>query len=64
MAKKTLADYAQERFEEARRNLGLAAIDFSIPDEKILEIRESVRREAAEARRLKKKKGFLGLFGL
>jgi hypothetical protein len=64
MAKKTLADYAQERFEEARRNLGLAATDFSIPDEKLLEIRESVRREADEARRLKKKKGFLGLFGL
>jgi len=64
MAKKTLADYAQERFEEARRDLGLASTDFSIPDEKLLEIRESVRREADEARRLKKKKGFLGLFGL
>ena len=51
MAKKTLADYAQERFEEARRNLGLAATDFSIPDEKLLEIREvgssRIRRSAA-----------------
>jgi hypothetical protein len=64
MARKTLADYAQQKHEEARRGLGLAAIDFSIPDEKILELRQSVRREAAEVRRLKKKKGFLGFLGL
>lgn len=64
MANKSLAAYAQEKHEEARRNLGLAAIDFSIPDEKILEIRESVRRTAEELRQLKKKKGFLGFLGL
>jgi len=64
MAKKTLAAYVQQTFEESRRNLSLAAIDFSIPDEKILELRESVRREAADVQRLKKKKGFLGFLGL
>lgn len=64
MANKTLADYTQEKLKEARRNLGLAAIDFSIPDEKILELRESVRQEAAEVQRLIKKNGFLGFLGL
>ncbi|MBG0802103.1 hypothetical protein IYW40_21325 [Methylocystis sp. H4A] len=64
MAKKHLADYMQEQLAGARRNLALSAIDFSIPDEKILELRESVRREAADVQRLKKKKGFLGFLGL
>lgn len=61
MANKSLAAYAQEKHQEARRNLGLAAIDFSIPDEKILEIREALRQEAQH---LKKKKGLLGFLGL
>jgi hypothetical protein len=60
MATKTLADYAQEKYEQSRRHLGLAAIDFSISDERLLELRKAVRLEAGEARRLKKKKGFLG----
>ncbi|WP_442755101.1 hypothetical protein ACNHKD_00115 [Methylocystis sp. JAN1] len=59
MAKKTLADYAREKYEQSRRNLGLAAIDFSIPDVQLIELRKAVRLEAAEARRLKKK-GFFG----
>jgi hypothetical protein len=61
MTTKSLAAYAQEKHQEARRNLGLAAIDFSIPDEKILEIREALRQEA---QLLKKKKGLLGFLGL
>jgi hypothetical protein len=64
MANKTLADYAQEKFQEARRNLGLAAIDFSISDDKLLELRDSTRREAVETQRLTKKKGFLGFLRL
>ena len=64
MAQKNLADYIQEQLAGARRNLALSAIDFSIPDEKILELRELVRREAADVQRLKKKKGFLGFLGL
>ncbi len=62
MATKSLAAYAQEKHQEARRNLGLAAIDFSIPDEKILEIREALRQEAQQLK--KKKKGLLGFLGL
>jgi hypothetical protein len=61
VANKSLATYAQEKHQEARRNLGLAAIDFSIPDEKILEIREALRQEAQQ---LNKKKGLLGFLGL
>ena len=64
MAQKNLADYMQKQLAGARRNLALSAIDFSIPDEKILELRELVRREAADVQRLKKKKGFLGFLGL
>jgi hypothetical protein len=62
MANKSLAAYAQEKHNEARRDLGLAAIDFSIPDEKILEMREALRQEAQQLRA--KKKGFLGFLGL
>ncbi len=61
MANKTLADYAQEKLKEASRNLGWAAIDFSIPDEQLIEMRDTVRRQAAEAQ---KKKGLLGFLGL
>ncbi|MGD9543698.1 MAG: hypothetical protein AB7F41_04530 [Methylocystis sp.] len=64
MAKKNLTDYLEERLADARRSLALAAIDFSIPDEKILELRESIRQEAADAQRLKKKKSFLGFLGI
>ena len=67
MAKKNLAlaDYMQEKLAGARRNLALAATDFSIPDEKILELRELfVLGKAADVQRLKKKKGFLGFLGL
>ncbi|MGJ0510267.1 MAG: hypothetical protein ACR652_24745 [Methylocystis sp.] len=63
MANKTLAAYAEEKLEDARRNLGLAAMDFSIPDERLLEIRNAVRQATIETRRLKKK-GLLGFLGL
>ncbi len=61
MANKTLADHAKEEHEKARRNLGLAAIDFSVPDEKLLAIRELIRQEAKQ---FTKKKGLLGFLGL
>ncbi|MGJ0505364.1 MAG: hypothetical protein ACR65X_16785 [Methylocystis sp.] len=64
MAKMTLADYAQEELKKARRDLGLAAIDFSIPDEQLVEMRDTVRRQAAETQRLSKKRGLLGFLGL
>jgi hypothetical protein len=64
MANKDLAAYAQQKVDEAKRNLAAAVNDFSISDEQILELRQSVRLEAAEAVRAKKKKGFFGFLGL
>jgi hypothetical protein len=65
MANKDLASYAQQKFEEAKRNLGAAVNDFSIPDEKIIELRQALRLDAAEvAKASKKKKGLLGFLGL
>jgi hypothetical protein len=52
-----LSAYAKEKHEEARQNLGLAAIDFSIPDD-----REALRQEARQLKA--KKKGLLGFLGL
>ncbi len=64
MAAKDLASYAQQKLEEAKRNLAAAVNDFSIPDERILDIRQSVRLASAEAAKLKKKRGFFGFLGL
>ncbi len=64
MANKTLADYAQEELRKASKNLSLAAMDFSIPDEQLVEMRDAVGRQAAEAQRLSKKRGLLGFLGL
>lgn len=64
MANKGLAAYAQQKFDEAKRNLGAAVNDFSIPDDKILELRQSLRLEAAEVAKAKKKKGIFGFLGL
>ncbi len=64
MATKNLASYAQQKLEEAKRNLAAAVNDFSIPDEQILELRQSLRQQAAETAKAKKKKGLLGFLGL
>lgn len=64
MAAKNLADYAQQKLEEAKRNLAAVVNDFSIPDEQILEIRQSVRAASTEAAKAKRKKGFFGFLGL
>jgi hypothetical protein len=64
MANKDLATYAQQKLEEAKRNLAAAVNDFSISDEQILELRQSIRLEAAEAANIKKKKGFFSFLGL
>jgi hypothetical protein len=63
MANKSLESYAQQKLVEAKRNLSAAVNDFSIPDEQILELRQSVRLEVTEATKQKKKKGFFGFLG-
>jgi hypothetical protein len=64
MANRNLTSYAQQKLEEAKRNLRGAVNDFSISDEQIIELRQSVRLLAQEAARMKKKKGFFGFLGL
>ena len=64
MAKVHLIAEAQQRLEEARRHLRYSITDLSIPDEKIVELRDIARQLDAEVTRLTKKKGFLGFFGL
>jgi hypothetical protein len=67
MAKNSLIEFAQAQLDEARRALRTAAVDFDVPDEKVLELRAVARRayeDLAELDRRAAKKGFLGLFGL
>lgn len=61
---KTLLEIEKARFEDARRQIGLAALDFTIPDEQILEMRADVRRLQDGVKKLERKsKSFFGLFG-
>jgi hypothetical protein len=54
---------AQARLDAARRELRLAAINFDVPDEQLLELRANARKvydELAALDRKKLKKGLLG----
>lgn len=55
---------AQARLDQARRELRLAAINFDVPDEQLLELRADARKiyeELAALDRKKLKKGLLGV---
>ena len=57
--------FAQNRLDAARRELRQAVIDFSVTDEKLLELRGVARQAFAELRELDRKNlkaGFLELF--
>lgn len=54
---------AQARLDEARRQLRLAAINFDVPDEQVLELRANARRIYEELAALDRKKLDKGLFG-
>lgn len=61
---KSLLQFAKVRFEDARRQLGLAAMDFSIPDDRFLEMRSEARQMQDEVKKLERKsKSLLGLLG-
>ncbi len=61
---KSLLQFAKVRFEDARRQLGLAAMDFSIPDDRFLEMRSEARQIQDEVKKLERKsKSLLGFFG-
>lgn len=57
--------FAQKRLDEARRNLRDAALDFSVPDEKLLELRVEARHafdamKAVDAQAARARQGFFG----
>jgi hypothetical protein len=54
---------AQRRLDEARRELRLAAINFDVPDEQLLELRANARKVYAELAALDQKKLKKGLLG-
>ncbi len=59
---KTLVEQMKADLEDARRQLGLAALDFDIPDDRLLEMRSDLRRERDEVReRERKSKKLFGI---
>ncbi len=60
---KTLAEQMKADLEDARRRFGLAAMDFNVPDERLVEMRSDLRRMQDEAHRAEQKsKKLFGLF--
>jgi uncharacterized tellurite resistance protein B-like protein len=53
---------AQARLDEARRQLRLAAMNFDVPDEELLELRTKARNVYNELAALDRKKLKKGLF--
>lgn len=65
MSKQTLLMFAQQKLEEAKRDLKFSVQDFSIPDDKIIEQRQAVRASEEEVKKLARKgRGLLGFLGL
>ena len=64
MANQLRVELAQKELNAIRGELRAAAINFSIPDEKVIELREAFRRADAEFRQMNRKRGLLGLLGL
>jgi len=53
----------QRKLDAARGELRAAAINFSVPDDKVLELRTRFQRAEEEMRKLTRKKGLLGFLG-
>ncbi len=65
MAKKasSLLTAMKVRLDETRRQLGFAAMDFSVPDERLLELRNELRSLQEEVKTLERKsKKLFGIF--
>ena len=63
MAGISLLAHMESQLEAARRQIRDAAIDFSIPDDNMLELRADARRVLEEVNELKRKSAKKGLFG-
>jgi hypothetical protein len=62
MAKRPLIALLQSKLDQARKELRAAVVDFDIPDDKLLELREAARQtfiELKEQDRVYERKGFL-----
>jgi len=67
MASRSLIAFAQAQLDDARRALRDAATDFTVSDEKVLELRAAARRayeELAELDRKAAKRGLFSFLGL
>lgn len=62
MAKNSLVAFLQAKLDESRRELKAAAIDFDIPDDKLLELRENARRVFFELKEQDRQAAKKGLF--
>ncbi|ATQ69922.1 MULTISPECIES: hypothetical protein [Methylosinus] len=65
MAKQHLIALLQSKLDEARKDLRIAAVNFDVPDDKLLELRETARHfylELKEQDRLVARKGFFDSF--
>jgi hypothetical protein len=65
MAKQPLIALLQSKLDEARKELRIAAVNFDVPDDKLLELRDSARHiylELKEQDRLVTRKGFFDSF--
>jgi len=64
MASWQAIDRAQRKLNAARGELRAAVINFGVPDDKVLELRAVFRHAEEEFRKVNRKKGLLGFFGL
>lgn len=64
MARNSLVAFAQARLDEARRKAREALVDFNVPDETVLELREEAKRAYDELKELDRQaaKGGLSSF--
>ena len=62
MAGISLLAHMESQLEAARRQIRDVVIDFSIPDDKVLELRADARRVLEEVKELERKSGKKGLF--
>jgi hypothetical protein len=63
MAGISLLAHMESQLEAARRQMRDVVIDFSIPDDKVLELRADARRVLEEVKELERKSANKGLFG-
>ena len=62
MARNSLVAFAQTRLDEARRKAQEALVDFNVPDETVLELREEAKRAYGELKDFDRQAAKRGLF--